>query len=57
MGPTATYHPPQGGGSETLVVHGLPLWRGPDGGYCSRRQSPSFPWGSRFVGARDLGPW
>ena len=26
-------------------------------GYCSRRPRPSPMWGSRFVGARAVGPW
>ena len=47
---------PQGEGSETSVEHGLPLWGEPDGGYCSRRPSPSPTWGSHLPGARELGP-
>ena len=27
------------------------------GEYCSRRPSPSPTWGSRFVGAPEVGPW
>ena len=57
MGPSPTYHPPKGGECETLVEHGLPLWAGPAVGYCSRRPRPSPVWGSRFVGARAVGPW
>ena len=57
MGPIPMYHPPKGEGCETLVEHGLPLWAEPDWGYCSRRPRPSPTWGSRFVGARELGPW
>ena len=56
MGPTPMYHPFKGEGCETSVEHGLHLWAEPDGGYCSRRPSPSPTWGSRFVGARQLGP-
>ena len=26
-------------------------------GYCPRRPRPSPMWGSRFVGAREVGPW
>ena len=52
-----TYHQPKGERCETSVKHGLPLWAGPDEGHCSRRQSPSPTWGSRSVGARELGPW
>ena len=48
MGPTPTYHPPKGEGCETSVEHGLHGF--------SRRPSPSPTWGSRFVGARELGP-
>ena len=32
-------------------------WAKPDGGYCSRRPSPSPTRGSRFVGAPEVGPW
>ena len=57
MGPTPTYHPPKGQGCETLVGHWLPLWKGPNGGYCSRRSNLSLTWRSRFVGAHDVKPW
>ena len=57
MGPSPTYHPPEGGECETSVEHGLPLWAEPPVGYCSRRPRPSPMWGSRFVGARAVGPW
>ena len=57
MRPTPMYNPPKGEGCETSVEHGLPLRAELDGGYCSRRPSPSPTWGSRFVGARELGPW
>ena len=57
MGPSPTYHPPEGGECETSVEHGLPLWAEPAVGYCSRRPRPSPMWGSRFVGARAVGPW
>ena len=57
MGPSSTYHPSEGEQCETLVEHGLPLWAEPAGGYCSRRLSPSPNWESRFVGAREVGPW
>ena len=57
MGPSPTYHPPEGEECETLVEHGLPLWAEPAVGYCSRRPRPSPMWGSRFVGAREVGPW
>ena len=57
MGPSPAYHPPTGEESETSVEHGLPLWAEPAVGYCSRRPRPSPMWGSRFVGAREVGPW
>ena len=57
MGPSPTYHPPEGEECETSVEHGLPLWAEPAVGYCSRRPRPSPMWGSRFVGARAVGPW
>ena len=57
MGPSPTYHPPEGEECETSVEHGLPLWAEPAVGYCSRPPRPSPMWGSRFVGARAVGPW
>ena len=57
MGPSPTYHQPKGEECETSVKHGLPLWADPAVGYCSRRPRPSPMWGSRFVGARAVGPW
>ena len=42
---------------ETSVEHGLPLWAEPAIGYCSRRPRPSPMSRSRFVGAREVGPW
>ena len=51
------YHRPKGEECETSVEHGLPLWAGPAVGYCSLRPRPSPMWGSRFVGARAVGPW
>ena len=57
MGPSPTYHPPEGEECETSVEHGLPLWAEPAVGYCSRRPRPSPLWGSRFVGAHAVGPW
>ena len=57
MGPSPTYHPPEGEECETSVEHGLPLWAEPAVGCCSRRPRPSPMWGSRFVGARAVGPW
>ena len=57
MGPSPRYHPPEGEECETSVEHGLPLWAEPAVGYCSRRPRPSPMWGSRFVGAREVGPW
>ena len=57
MGPSPTYHPPEEEECETSVEHGLPLWAEPAVGYCSRRPRPSPMWGSRFVGAREAGPW
>ena len=57
MGPFPTYRPPEGEECKTLVEHGLPLWAEPAVGYCSRRPRPSPMWGSRFVGARAVGPW
>ena len=57
MGPFRTYHPPEGEECETSVEHGLPLLAEPAVGYCPRRPRPSPTWGSRFVGARAVGPW
>ena len=57
MGPSPTYHPPEGEECETAVEHGLPLWAEPAVRYCSRQPRPSPMWGSRFVGARAVGPW
>ena len=57
MGPSPTYHPPEGRECEILVEHGLPLGAEPAVGYCSRRPRPSPMWRSRFVGARAVGPW
>ena len=57
MGPSFTYHPPEGEECETSVEHGLPLWAEPAAGYCSRRPRPFPIWGSCFVGAREVGPW
>ena len=57
MGPSPTYHPPEGEECETSVEHGLPLWAEPAVGYCSRRPRPSPMCGSRFLGAREVGPW
>ena len=57
MGPSPTYHPPEGEECETSVEDGLPLWAEPAVGYCSRQMRPSPMWGSRFVGAREVGPW
>ena len=57
MGPSPTCHPPKVEESETSVEYGLPLWAEPAVGYCSRRPRPSPMWGSRFVGARAVGPW
>ena len=57
MGPSPTYHPPEGEECETSVEHGLPLWAERPVGYCSRRPRPSPMWGRRFLGARAVGPW
>ena len=57
MGPSPTCHPPGREECKTSVEHGLPLWAEPAVGYCSRRPRPSPMWGSRFVGARAVGPW
>ena len=57
MGLSPTYHPPEGEECGTSVEHGLPLWAEPAVGNCSRRPRPSPMWGSRFVGARAVGPW
>ena len=56
MGPSPTYHPPEGEERDTSVEHGLPLWAEPAVGYCSRRPRTSPMWGSRFMGARAVGP-
>ena len=57
MGPSPTFHPPEGEECEASVEHGLPPWAEPAVGYCSRRPRPSPMWGSRSVGARAVGPW
>ena len=57
MGPSPTCHPPEGEECKTLVKHGLLLRAKPAVGYYSRRPRPSPMWGSRFVGARAVGPW
>ena len=57
MRPSPTYHLPKGEECATLVEHGLPLWAEPAVGCCSRRPRPSSMWGSRFAGARAVGPW
>ena len=56
MGPSPTYHPPEGEECETSVEHGLPLSAEPAVGYCSQRPRPSPMWGIRFVGAHAVGP-
>ena len=56
MGPSPTYHLPEGKECETSVEHGLPHWAEPAVGYSSRRPRPSPMWGSRFVEARAVGP-
>ena len=57
MGPSPTYHPPEGEECETSVDHGLPIWAEPAVGYCSLRPRPSPMSGSRVVGARAVVPW
>ena len=57
MGPSPTCPPPEGEECKTSVEHGLPLLAEPAVGYCSRRPRPSPIWGSRFAGARAVGPW
>ena len=57
MGPSPTYHAPEGEECETLVDHGLPHWAEAAAGYCSRRPRTSPMWASCFVGARAVGPW
>ena len=57
MGPSPTYHAPEGEECATSVEHGLPLWAEPAVGYRTRRPRPSPMWGSRFVGAREVEPW
>ena len=56
MGPSPTYHPPEGGECETSVEHGLPLRAEPAVGHCSRRPRPSPMSHSHFLGAREVGP-
>ena len=56
MGPSPTYHSPEGEECETSVKHGLPLWAEPAVGYCSRQPRPSPIRGSRFIGAHAVGP-
>ena len=50
MGPSPTYHLPEGGESETSVEHGLPLWAEHAVGYCSRQPRPSPMWGTALWG-------
>ena len=57
MIPSPTCHPPEGEECKTSVEHGLPLWAEPAVGYCSRRPRPSCMLGTRFLGARAVGPW
>ena len=57
MGPFPTYQLPEGEESETSVEHGLSLWAEPAVGCCLQRRHPSTTWRSRFVGAREVGPW
>ena len=57
MGPSPTYHPPEGEECETSVEHGLPLRAEPAVGYRLRRPRPSPMWGSCFVGAHAVGLW
>ena len=45
------------GSPSRIIRHGLPLRAEPTVGYCSRRPRPSPMWGSRFAGARAVGPW
>ena len=49
MGPSPTYHPPEGEECEALVEHGLHLWAEPAVGYCSRRPRASPMWRSSCV--------
>ena len=51
MGPSPTYHAPEGEECETLVKHGLPLWAEPAVGYSSWRPRPSPMSGTRLMGA------
>ena len=46
MGPSFTYHPPEGEECQTFVKHGLRLWAEPAVGYCSRQPRPSPMWSS-----------
>ena len=57
MGPSCTYHPPEGDEFENSVEQCSPLCAEPAVGYCSRRPRPSPMWGSRFLGAGAVGPW
>ena len=57
MGPSATYHPPEGEACDTSVKHRLPLWAEPAAGCRSRRPRPSPTSESPFVGAHTVGPW
>ena len=57
MGPSSTYHPPEGEECETSVEHGLSLLAESAVGYCSLRPRPSPMSGSRFLGARAVGLW
>ena len=54
MGPSPTYHPPEGEECETQVEHVLPRTR------CRVLLAATAPFphvGSRFVEARAVGPW
>ena len=57
MGPSPRCRPHKGEECETSIEHGLPPSAEPAVGYCSQRPRPSPMRGSRFVGARAVGPW
>ena len=56
MGPSPTYRPPEGEGTETSFEHGLALWARLAAGCCSRQRRTSPTRRSRLPEAGALGP-
>ena len=50
MGPSPTYHLPEGEECETLVEHELPFWADPAVRCCSRLRVPPPPAGAALSG-------